>query len=115
MANAQATEPIRRASALLAAGAPFAAQEQAQLDADFQEFMRTTPEASPWTSQAMQFFGTHGPTATEDQGGNLGMLGAGAGALIGGLLAAPSGGMTAALGAGIGAGIGGGAGGLIKI
>ena len=100
---------------MLAAGAPFAAQEQAQLDADFQEFMRTTPEASPWTSQAMQFFGTHGPTATEDQGGNLGMLGAGAGALIGGLLAAPSGGMTAALGAGIGAGIGGGAGGLIKI
>lgn len=135
MANAQATEPIRRASSLLAAAAPFAAQDQAQLDANFQEFMRTSPEASPWTSQAMQFFGSQGPTAMEAPSGNLGMAGAGVGALAGALLAIPTGGasipfaasalpglgaaatsaaISPALGAALGAGVGGAAGSFIR-
>jgi len=62
---------------------------QAQLDWDYNEFLRTQPEAAPYITYALQLLGI--PMLTQmgvqgQQGGNLGGIGTGAGSLIGALL-----------------------------
>ena len=75
---------------------------QAQLDANYNEWLRTRPEYSPVIEQALSFMNTPGLTAVSTPGQSSaipGMIGAGLGMAFGG-----------PIGAGIGASIGGGVG-----
>ena len=112
LANTQATEPQRRFMAQAKASSVFQDFEQRKLDTDFQEYMRVQPENSPFLGQAMQFFGGQPPTPNSSRK-NLGGVGAGAGAVIGGTIGSAFPGLGTAVGAGIGAAVGGGAGSMI--
>lgn len=57
MAESFAQRNIERSRALQGVAAPFQAQDQAVATADYQEWLRTRPEASPWMDYALRFTG----------------------------------------------------------
>ena len=104
-----ASKDINRANLLLQTGAPFQQRQQDMLNANYQEFLRTRPENSPYLQGALAYTGqSHQNTLVEpyqpsfmDQflGGTLMAAGSAAGSILGGNLPG--------IGSGQGGGIGG--------
>lgn len=110
LAQQVAAQPLARAQAMTQTLAPFQQQAQAGADAAYEEFLRTSPENSPWNTLALQYMGVPA-TALYQKGANP-MVGAGIGAAGGALSGAMMGSVVPGIGTAIGAGIGALAGGL---
>lgn len=84
----------------------YMALQQQGLTASYQEFLRTSPESSPWIQLAMQYMGipTYQAVTVGPSDGGTDWLGVGAGAGAGALMA--NAGMLGSMGAGGGAALG---------
>lgn len=80
--------------------------QQQGLTAAYQDFLRTSPESSPWMQLAMQYMGipTYQAVTVGGDGGSTDWMGVGAGAGVGALMA--NAGMLGTMGAGSGAALG---------
>jgi hypothetical protein len=83
LANQQALMPAQRASALTQALAPFQAQAQQQATGQYQEWLRTRPENSPYLAAAQNYVNSPQMAAYQTAPGtnwaNVGMQGLGLG------------------------------------
>jgi hypothetical protein len=105
-------QPLQKATALQSLGSLDRTLNQARDEAIYNEWLRATQEyplqiGSLASSMSKEPYYAQ---TTKSGGGNTSLLGGGMGALIGALLAAPTGGMSIPMGALIGGGLGTGAG-----
>lgn len=102
LAQQLANQPLNAAGQIAQLYYPFQQRADQGAQLNYQNFLRTTPENSPWLAQAQQYLG-HSLTSTYNPGSPLAnaLSGAGAGATIGNAIFPGFGGLLGGIGGGI--------------